>query len=427
MNDSLVGLHPLMLFQISDRGIHQGEPDAPYMALHRITALPGDGTGREVMAEAMKLLRTIESNSPMEFQITEIQCGGQHYLETGEEWPEGSFEFCRDESDAILLGAIGWPGAMMPNGDLAGGQVILGLRSGLDLYANVRPIKLYEGIQHKIHGGFKQVWSPGLVDMVVVRENTEGLYQTLLSRSSYAAQGIPYPSVPEIDIPGMDGEFAWDPRPISRLGSERVIRFAFDIAERRSGNPSDGTSRVSCIDKSNVTRGCQLFRSIYQEIAENHPNIETDMAYIDAFTMWLVRQPEFYDVVVTSNMFGDIATDLASTLQGGMGIAASANIGDNHMMFEPVHGSSPKYSGKGVVNPIAMLSSVQMMLDWLGRRSDDADATLAAEMVESAIENQVREGKALTYDLGGNASTSEVSDAICMHVASMLKTHYASV
>tara|TARA_Y100000766_G_scaffold199535_1_gene171834 strand:+ start:398 stop:1648 length:1251 start_codon:yes stop_codon:yes gene_type:complete len=416
-----------MLFQISDRGIHQGEPDAPYMAHHRITALPGDGTGQEVMAEAMKLLRTIESNSPMEFQITEIQCGGQHYLETGEEWPEGSFEFCRDESDAILLGAIGWPGAMMPNGDLAGGQVILGLRSGLDLYANVRPIKLYEGIQHKIHGGFKQVWSPGLVDMVVVRENTEGLYQTLLSRSSYAAQGIPYPSMPEIDIPGMDGEFAWDPRPISRLGSERVIRFAFDIAERRSGNPSDGTSRVSCIDKSNVTRGCQLFRSIYQEIAENHPNIETDMAYIDAFTMWLVRQPEFYDVVVTSNMFGDIATDLASTLQGGMGMAASGNIGDNHMMFEPVHGSSPKYSGKGVVNPIAMLSSVQMMLDWLGRRSDDADATLAAEMVERAIENQVREGKALTYDLGGNASTSEVSDAICMRVASMLKTHYASV
>tara|TARA_X000001036_G_scaffold71271_1_gene62653 strand:+ start:974 stop:2257 length:1284 start_codon:yes stop_codon:yes gene_type:complete len=426
MNDSPLGLHPLTLIQISDRGIHQGGPDAPHMALHRITALPGDGTGREVMTEAMKLLRTIESNSPMDFQITEIQCGGQHYLETGEEWPEGSFEYCRDESDAILLGAIGWPGATMPNGDLAGGQVILGLRSGLDLYANVRPIKLYKGIQHKIHGGFKQVWSPDLVDMVVVRENTEGLYQTLLSRSSHAAQGIPYPSVPEIEIPGMDGEFAWDPRPISRKGSERVIRFAFDIAERRSGTPSDGTSRVSCIDKSNVTRGCQLFRSIYLEIAENHPDIETDMAYIDAFTMWLVRQPEFYDVVVTSNMFGDIATDLASTLQGGMGMAASANIGDDHMMFEPVHGSSPKYTGKGVVNPIAMLSSVQMMLDWLGRRSGDTDATVAAEIVESAIENQVSEGATLTYDLGGEASTSDVSDAICARVASMLATHYAS-
>tara|TARA_B100001113_G_C21060693_1_gene601009 strand:+ start:85 stop:1272 length:1188 start_codon:yes stop_codon:yes gene_type:complete len=395
------------------------------MTNHRITVLPGDGTGREVSAEAINLLKTVEQNSPLSFEITEIPCGGQYYLETGEEWPSGSFEHCRDESDAILLGAIGWPGAVKPNGDLAGGQVILGLRSGLDLYANVRPIKLYKGIQHKIHGEFKQVWSPGLVDMSIIRENTEGLYQPLLSRSAHLARGEDYAGIPDISIPGVKGEFAWDPRPISRLGSERVIRFGFELAAQRSGCPSDGTTRVSCVDKSNVTRGCQLFRKIYREIASEYPGIESDEAYIDAFTMWLVRQPEFYDVVVVPNMFGDIVTDLASALQGGMGMAASANIGDHHMLFEPVHGSTPKRAGKGQVNPIAMLSSVQLMLEWLGRRKDDNDAAIASDIVESAIEDLISAGKPLTYDLGGSSTTSEVSSALCQLVSEKLQSYYA--
>ena len=396
------------------------------MAHHRITVLPGDGTGREVTSEALNLLKVVEQHSPLSFTITEIPCGGQYYLETGEEWPSGSFEHCRDESDAILLGAIGWPGAVKPNGDLAGGQVILGLRSGLDLFANVRPIKLYNGIRHKIHGEFKQVWTPGLVDMSIIRENTEGLYQPLLSRSAHLARGEEYSGISDISIPGMDGEFAWDPRPISRIGSERVIRFAFELALQRSGNPSDGTNRVTCVDKSNVTRGCQLFRKIYREIAIDFPDIETDESYIDAFTMWLVRQPEFYDVVVVPNMFGDIVTDLASALQGGMGMAASANIGDHHMLFEPVHGSTPKRAGKGQVNPIAMLSSVQLMFEWLGRRKEDPDATIVSQIVESAIEELITKGNPLTYDLGGSASTSEVSLEICASVTEKLKSHYVN-
>ncbi len=396
------------------------------MANHRITVLPGDGTGKEVSKEALNLLKTIEQHSPLSFEITEIPCGGEYYLETGEEWPSGSFEHCRDESDAILLGAIGWPGAIKPNGDLAGGQVILGLRSGLDLYANVRPIKLYKGIRHKIHGEFKQVWTPGLVDMTIIRENTEGLYQPLLSRSAHLARGEEYSGISDISIPGVEGEFAWDPRPISRLGSERVIRFSFELALQRNGCPSDGTTRVSCIDKSNVTRGCQLFRKIYHEISAEYPDIETDEAYIDAFTMWLVRQPEFYDVVVVPNMFGDIVTDLASSLQGGMGMAASANIGDQHMLFEPVHGSTPKRAGKGQVNPIAMLSSVQLMLEWLGRRKGDNDATIASNIVESAIEELIAIGSPLTYDLGGSSSTSEVSLAVCELVSKKLKLQYTS-
>ena len=193
---------------------------------------------------------------------------------------------------------------------------------------------------------------------------------------------------------------------------------------QRSGNPSDGTTRVTCVDKSNVTRGCQLFRKIYREIATDFPNIETDESYIDAFTMWLVRQPEFYDVVVVPNMFGDIVTDLASALQGGMGMAASANIGEHHMLFEPVHGSTPKRAGKGQVNPIAMLSSVQLMFEWLGRRKDDPDSTIVSQIVESAIEELITKGSPLTYDLGGSASTSEVSLAICESVADRLRSHY---
>ena len=160
------------------------------------------------------------------------------------------------------------------------------------------------------------------------------------------------------EFPGLEGEeVAWDPRPITRKGSERVIRFAFELAKRRHKDPQ----RVTCVDKSNVLRGCRLFRGVFDEIAEEFDDIETSKAFIDAFTMWLVRDPEDLDVVVLPNMFGDIATDLASVLQGGMGMAASANIGDHHMLFEPVHGSSPKYAGKDKVNPIAALSSVQLL------------------------------------------------------------------
>ena len=262
------------------------------MSEYRVTVLPGDGTGKEVIAEAMRVLSVFEENSPVSFKITEIPCGGEYYLETGKEWPEGSFEHCRDNSDAILLGAIGWPGARLPNGDLAGGQVILGLRSGLNLYANVRPVKLFHGVKHKVHGIFKDIWDPNLVDMVMVRENTEGLYHSLLRRMSQKAIGKTDEPMIIDSFPGLDGEVAWDTRPISRTGSERVIRFAFDLAEHRQkklGKPQ----KVTCVDKSNVTRGCRLFREIFHEIAEQeHPEIEINEAYIDAFTMWLMRDPE---------------------------------------------------------------------------------------------------------------------------------------
>ena len=391
------------------------------MSDHVIAVLPGDGTGKEVAVEAQRILDTIQEHTNHGFEQNVIQCGGQHYLATGEEWAEGSFEFCRDDADAIFMGAIGYPGARLPNGDLAGGSVILGMRSGLDLYANVRPIRLYEGVPHKVHGRFTNIWDPDMVDMVILRENTEGLYHSLLHRSAQRAKGLEGYEPPEIDFPGLKGEVAYDPRPISSHGSERLIKMGFDICGTRSGAPVDGKSRVSCIDKSNVTRGCQLFRKTFDDVAAAYPHVERDYGYIDAFTQWLTRTPEFYDVVVTSNMFGDIATDLASVLQGGMGMAASGNIGDHHAFFEPVHGSAPKHAGQNKVNPIASINSVQMMLDWLARRSKDDDLLNVANILDQSVAEHLKDGKSLTYDLGGTASCSDVGTSIANRLASHLQ------
>ena len=391
------------------------------MAPYRMTLLPGDGTGSEVMEEVKRILSIFQESGAISLEITEIPCGGQHYLDTGEEWPSGSFEFCRDESDAIVVGAVGWPGATLPNGDIAGGQALLGLRSALDLYANVRPVKLYKGVKHKVHGTFSDVWDHELVDIVMVRENTEGLYHALLRRSGMAARGDERDEPLVIDdFPGLDGEVGWDVRPISRKGSERVIRYSFELAKRRQSRLGS-TQKVTCVDKSNVTRGCRLFREVFREVSSEFEGVTTDEAFIDAFTMWLVRSPEDLDVVVLPNMFGDIATDLASVLQGGMGMAASANIGDNHMLFEPVHGSSPKYAGQNKVNPIASISSVQLMFDSLGLRHDDEKATMCADVLERAISEHMSEGGQVTYDLGGKASTTEVGKAISSRCSDILR------
>jgi len=372
---------------------------------YKLVLLAGDGTGPEVMRESVKVLQAVEDSFGLTFDLVPYPCGGQHYLDTGEEWPDGTFDACK-AADAILLGAIGLPNANLPNGDLAGIGVLFGLRFGLDLYANVRPTKLYPNVRHKVHDGFKQVWDPGKVDFVIIRENTEGLYT---------------PTRGYLDRGGAK-ELAIDTRVITRKGAERVIRFAFDLATTRGGAPADGKHRVTCVDKSNVTAGCKLFRAIYDEVAVGYPGIQKDYAYIDAFLQWLVRSPEAYDVAVTSNMFGDIATDLAAVLQGGMGMAAGGNVGDEHGMFEPIHGSAPKHAGKDVVNPTAMILATQMMLEWLGRRKKDKALQESAVVVERAVEAVLREGKTLTYDLGGGARCSEMGSAIGKATTRLAKT-----
>lgn len=371
---------------------------------YRLVLLPGDGVGAEVMREAVKVLKAVEDSFGLAFDEVSYPAGGAYYKETGDEWPQEAFESCRT-ADAILLGAVGLPGANLPNGDVAGVGVVFGLRFGLDLYANVRPTKLYPNVRHKVHDAYKQVWEPGKVDFVIVRENTEGLYTP--TRGFLTRGGIE--------------ELAVDSRIITRKGSERVIRFAFELAKQRKGAPADGLHRVTCVDKSNVTAGCRLFRRIYDEVAAQHPDVQKDYAYIDAFQQWLLRSPESYDVAVTTNVFGDIATDLAAVLQGGMGMAAGGNIGDAHGMFEPIHGSAPKHAGKDEVNPIAMVLATQMMLDWLGRRKGDGALQAAAAAIEASIARHLAEGKALTYDLGGTAKCSQVGTAIADRIPELAK------
>lgn len=366
---------------------------------YKIALLGGDGVGPEVVRQGQRVLEAVEERFSLGLELHDLKMGAQHYQKTGKEWDEGAFEFCRDEADAILLGAVGWPGVSLPNGDIAGAGVIFGLRFGLDLYANVRPTRLYPGVPHKIHAGFQQVWDPAKVNFTIIRENTEGFYTP--ARGTLARGGVE--------------EVATDTGVITRKGAERVVRYAFELAKREGAAPSDGKKRVTCIDKANVLRGSQFMRRVYDEVAAGYPMVEKDYAYVDAFTQWIVRNPENYHVGVAENMFGDIVTDLASVLQGGMGMAAGGNIGDRHAFFEPIHGSAPKYVGQDKVNPMATVLASQMMLDWLARRNDDRKLAEAAKAIEQAVVDTLA-ANVKTYDLGGAHKCSEVGAEIARRI-----------
>jgi 3-isopropylmalate dehydrogenase len=348
----------------------------------------------------------------VDFNVEEIPCGGHYYVEHGTEWPEGSFEKCQ-AADAILLGAVGHevdgkpvftkPGKPYPEPQLAGFAQVIGNRKKLDLYANVRPVKLYPGVKHKIHDKLTQVWEPEKVDYVVIRENTEDAYTG------------------EIKVIE-DGRIT--PIRITRHATERVVRFAFNLARRRNEQRrragrdacAPKAPKVTCVDKSNIIGAHRFFRDVFREVGEREfPDIALDYAYVDAFCQWQIRNPEWYDVVVAPNLAGDIISDNGATTAGGLGLAAGGNIGDEHAMFEPIHGSAPKHAGKDKANPLAAILSMQMMLDWLGNRHSDERLLLAAEGVESAVAAVLREGKTLTYDLVGEekaARCSEVGAAV---------------
>ncbi len=375
------------------------------VSTYRVVTLPGDGTGPEVMRAALPVLEVVEASGAARFEIEEIACGGQYYLaHGGSDWPKGSEEKCK-AADVILLGAVGWPApdgspVKLPDGKMAGWSPVIGNRSRLDLYANVRPVKLYPGVSHRVHGKMRKVWDDTMVDMVIIRENTEGLYS----------------GIGGILAPGGESQVAVDTRVITRAASERVIRYAFELSRKRGrGAPKDKKKRVTCIVKDNVLRGCQMFHAIFLEIGKDYPDVEKDVAIVDAFTQWLVGQPEYYDVCVTTNMFGDIVTDLASVLQGGMGMAVGCNVGDRHGMFEPIHGSAPKHAGKDKVNPMAMILATGEALRWLGGKRENAALVRAGDAVEESVKHVLAAGAPLTYDLVGEeraAPMSEVARAI---------------
>ena len=374
---------------------------------YALVLLPGDGIGVEVVAHARSLLELIAPAIGVAFALDEIPCGGKFFLEHGtRDWPEGAEDKCA-AADAVLLGAVGWAGpdgapVTMPDGKMAGWSAVIGNRMKLDLYANIRPVRCLPGIKHGISGQFSSVWRPDKVDMVIIRENTEGLYSGIGER---------------------DATRATDLRVITQHASERVIRKAFELSrERGKGAPADGKRRVTCIVKHNVLQGCRLFLDVFRAVATEFPDIEQDVAIVDAFAMFVLTQPERYDVCVTTNMFGDILTDLASVLQGGMGMAVGCNVGDDHAMFEPIHGSAPPLAGRDRANPMAMLLATAEALGWLAKRHQDARLARARDAIDGAIAMIVERGAPLTSDLGGSAPSSAVVAAIRDEVARRLAT-----
>ncbi len=366
------------------------------MRPYAIVTLPGDGVGPEVVAQAVRVLDGTAARFGFEVNIEEIPCGGHYYAAHGVEWPAGSFETCR-RADAILLGAVGHvengrtvftePGKPYPESQLAGYAQVIGNRQRLDLYANVRPVKLFPGVPQRISGGFQRAWKPEHVDYVIVRENTE---------DAYAGGTVEF-----------DGGKR-TPITITRRASERVARFAFELCLKRNK-----LGKVTCVDKSNVIGAHALFRQAVAQVREREfPELELDFAYFDAFCLLQLQQPEHYDVVVAPNLVGDVISDNGSFVQGGMGMAPAGNLGEAHAMFEPVHGSAPALAGRDAANPLAAILSAGMLLDWLGARHADEALEQAARALERAVAELLAEGEALPQDLGGKASCSEIGQAV---------------
>jgi len=342
---------------------------------HRISVIAGDGIGPEVTREALGVLRAAAEIHEFEIDVTEHPYGTDHYLATGEKLPDEALASMA-EGDAILLGAIGDP--RVETGMLER-AIIAGIRFGLDLYVNLRPIKLYAEHLCPLKGV-----TPDQVDLVVVRENTEDAYAGL--------GGILKKGTPD--------EVAIQEMIYTRKGVERVVRYAMDLAVKR-----DGKKRVTLVDKANAIRAQDIWTRVFAEVGAEYPQIERDHAYVDACCMWLIKNPEWFDVAVTTNLFGDIITDLGAMIQGGMGIAASGNIHPGRVsMFEPIHGSAPKYAGRNSANPLAAISAVSMMLDHLGE-------TEAASQVEGAIAKLLRTGR-IASGKAGEQKTTEIGQLV---------------
>lgn len=354
---------------------------------YRIVVISGDGVGPEVIAEGLKVLRQAEAavgGFHLEFETWEA--GADCYRRTGTALPEATLAAAR-AADAVLLGACGLPEVRYPDGTEIAPQVEL--RSLLDLYAGIRPARLLPGVPSPLAGR-----GPGDIDLVVVRESTEGLFA---SRTGGIVLG---------------NEVATDTQVITRAGAERVVRAAFDWCRRRTRARPERPRRVTCVDKANILRSFAFFRRVFDSVARADPEVAADHVYIDAAAMYLVRQPEAWDVLVTENMFGDILSDLAAALIGGMGMAPSADLGDRHGVFQPCHGTAPDIAGKGIANPAATLLSAAMMLAWLGDRRDDASLLAAAARLEAAVSDALAAGEAQTPDLGGSRRTAEAGDAV---------------
>ena len=346
--------------------------------MYRIAVIPGDGTGPEVVAEALKVLRVSAAKHAIPYETVDYDFGGDRFLRTGEALPDSALDELR-QCHAILLGAVGHP-------DVAPGilekGLLLRLRFELDQYVNLRPVKLYPGVETPLANK-----GPEDVDFVVVRENTEGLYTGM--------GGVQYKDTPH--------EVATQIMCNTRQGVQRCLRYAFDLTRKRNKR-----TKLTLSAKTNVlTFAHDLWWRAFNEIGEaDYPDVERDYAHVDATCMWMLKNPEWFDVIVTCNMFGDIITDLGAMVQGGMGIAAGGNINPHGVsMFEPIGGSAPKYTGQGVINPLAAICAAAMLLDTLGE-------TAAARDIEDAVKS-VTATKLKSMSAGKMGySTSQVGDLV---------------
>ena len=360
------------------------------MATYKIAVMPGDGTGPEVTVEAVKVLKAAAAKFGFKVELTEFDFGGERYKKTGETLPDSGVEDLR-QFDSILLGAIGHP-------DVAPGilekGILLKARFALDQYINLRPVKLYPGVETPIKGK-----GPEDIDFVVVRENTGDLYT---GTGGFSMKGTPQ-------------EVAVQSAVYNRFQVDRALKYAFEYA-RKHGKKTRGKgdeNTLALCGKTNVlTYIYDLWERAFHEMGKaEYPEIRRDYYHVDATCMWMVKNPEWFDVLVTGNMFGDIITDLGAMVQGGMGIAAGGNINPEGVsMFEPIGGSAPKYTGKGVINPLAAICSAQMMLETLG---EDKAAESIEDAVKDATANKLKSMQAGRMGY----STSEVGDLIAEKVA----------
>ncbi|WP_206811987.1 3-isopropylmalate dehydrogenase [Paradesulfitobacterium ferrireducens] len=343
---------------------------------YKIGVIGGDGVGPEVVAEGLKVLEHVARQFGFSYEVKEYPWSAQHYLDTGVTMPESVLEEYKT-MDAVYLGALGDP-RLEPG--FIERPVIMGLRFGLDLYVNLRPIKLYAEEFCPLKGK-----KPEDVDMVVVRENTEDAYTGI---GGIFKKGTP----DEVAIADMV---------FTRKGAERAIRYAFELARKRNKK-----KKVTLIDKANAIRAMDLWTRTFEEVGEEYPDIERDHAYIDAACMWMVKNPEWFDVAVTSNLFGDIITDIGAMIQGGLGIAASGNIHPGKVsMFEPIHGSAPKYAGKNVANPMAAIAAMGMLLDYVGEAE-------AAAKIDLALRGLLSSGKVPSLGADSGLSTTRVGEMV---------------
>jgi 3-isopropylmalate dehydrogenase len=343
-----------------------------------IAVLPGDGIGPDVVAEGLKVLRAVEAKlDGVTFSTAEFQVGAGEYLRSGDPLPESTFTEIAKYS-TILLGAMGIPNIRWADGREMAPQI--DIREKLGLYCGLRPIVLYHPDDTPLKG-------KTAFDFALVRESTEGLFVSRLE---------PY---------SLDADQVTDKLRITRAGAERVIRSAFQIAAGRR-------KKVTLVDKANVLPSMAYFRSIFDRIALEFPDIATERVYVDACALYLVQRPESFDVLVTENMFGDILSDLAAALVGGMGMAPSADIGDTHAVFQPSHGSAPDIAGKGIANPVATILSVALMLDWL----DHPETRRGGAMIRHAVSTVFANPAARTVDMGGSLTTTEMGSMVAAAV-----------